>query len=132
MPNNRFNLLFNIAIPKLKSPVCPPSYAILRPVYLIPISSRAIILFSALKRLRLVPEASQREMLWPEQFFSYLNRRFIPLNSWLLMVISGLCFIITFQSWDLDSVCQWCGRPGFNPRSCHTKDFKNGTWYLLA
>ena len=22
--------------------------------------------------------------------------------------------------------------PGLNPRSCHTKDFKNGTWYLLA
>ena len=21
---------------------------------------------------------------------------------------------------------------GFNPRSSHTKDFKNGTWYLLA
>ena len=27
---------------------------------------------------------------------------------------------------------QWSGRPGFNPRSHHTKDFKNGTWYLLA
>ena len=24
------------------------------------------------------------------------------------------------------------GRLGFNPRSCHTKDFKNGTWYLFA
>ena len=23
-------------------------------------------------------------------------------------------------------------RPGFNPQSCHIKDFKNGTWYLLA
>ena len=22
---------------------------------------------------------------------------------------------------------QWPGRPGFNPRSSHTKDFKNGT-----
>ena len=30
------------------------------------------------------------------------------------------------------SVCQWSGRPGFNPRLRHTKDFKNGTWYLLA
>ena len=30
------------------------------------------------------------------------------------------------------SVRQWSGRPGFNPRSDHTKDFKNGTWYLLA
>ena len=30
------------------------------------------------------------------------------------------------------SVRQWSGRPGFNFRSCHTKDFKNGTWYLLV
>ena len=30
------------------------------------------------------------------------------------------------------SVRQWPGRPGFNPRSSHTKDFKNGTWYHLA
>ena len=27
------------------------------------------------------------------------------------------------------SVCQWSGRPGFNPRSRHTKDFKK--WYLI-
>ena len=25
------------------------------------------------------------------------------------------------------SVRQWLGRPGFNPRSCHTKDSKKGT-----
>ena len=25
------------------------------------------------------------------------------------------------------SVRQWLGRPGFNPRSSHTKDSKNGT-----
>ena len=30
------------------------------------------------------------------------------------------------------SVPQWSGRPGFNPRSRHTKDYKNGTWYLLV
>ena len=30
------------------------------------------------------------------------------------------------------SVRQWSRRPGFNPRSRHTRDFKNGTWYLLA
>ncbi len=30
------------------------------------------------------------------------------------------------------SVRQWSGRPGFNPRLCHTKDFKNGTLYLLS
>ena len=32
----------------------------------------------------------------------------------------------------LSSVHQWPGRSGFNPRSSHTKDLKNGTWYLLA
>ena len=26
------------------------------------------------------------------------------------------------------SVCQWSRRPGFSPRSSHTKDSKNGTW----
>ena len=25
---------------------------------------------------------------------------------------------------------QWSGRPGFNPRSHHTKDFKK--WYLIS
>ena len=30
------------------------------------------------------------------------------------------------------NIQQLSGRPEFNPRSCHTKDFKNGTWYLLA
>ena len=29
------------------------------------------------------------------------------------------------------SVRQWPGRPGFNPRSSHTKDSKNGTWCPL-
>ena len=29
-------------------------------------------------------------------------------------------------------ICQGAGRPGFNPRSRHTKDFKNDIWYLLA
>ena len=30
------------------------------------------------------------------------------------------------------SVHQWPRRPGFNPRSSHTKISKNGTRYLLA
>ena len=30
------------------------------------------------------------------------------------------------------SVCQWTGRLGFNSRSSHTKDSKNGTWCHLA
>ena len=29
-------------------------------------------------------------------------------------------------------VRQWSGRHGSNPRSTHTKDFLNGTGYLLA
>ena len=32
----------------------------------------------------------------------------------------------------MSSVCQWSGRLGFNHRSSHIKDSKNGTWYLLA
>ena len=36
--------------------------------------------------------------------------------TWIVFVIEG----------------RWPGRPGFNPRSSHTKDFKNGTWYHLA
>ena len=31
-----------------------------------------------------------------------------------------------------EKVRQWSGRPGFSPRSSHTKDSKNGTWCLLA
>ena len=27
---------------------------------------------------------------------------------------------------------QWSRRPGLNPRSSHTKDFKKGTWYLFS
>ena len=30
------------------------------------------------------------------------------------------------------SVHQWPGRPGFNPKSSHAKDVKNGTWFRLA
>ena len=29
-------------------------------------------------------------------------------------------------------VRQWSGRPGFNPKSSHTNDSKNGTWCFLA
>ena len=29
-------------------------------------------------------------------------------------------------------VHQWSGRPGFNPRPRKSKDFKDGTWYLLV
>ena len=32
----------------------------------------------------------------------------------------------------LYSLHQGSGRPGFNPKSSHTKDLKNGTWYLFA
>ena len=31
-----------------------------------------------------------------------------------------------------ESVCKWPGRPGFNPRSSHSKDSKNGSSCLLA
>ena len=36
---------------------------------------------------------------------------------------------VPFQTtqFSVSSVRQWPGKPGFNPRSSHTKDFKNGT-----
>ena len=40
-------------------------------------------------------------------------------------------FLKILYSWP-SSVHQWPGRPGFNPRSSHTKDSKNGTWCHLA
>ena len=36
---------------------------------------------------------------------------------------------VSLPSWQ--SVRRWSRRPEFNPRSRHTKDFKNVTWYLL-
>ena len=49
----------------------------------------------------------------------------------------SLCFSLIFILWssEIYSVVhyrQWSGRPVFKSRSRHTKDFKNGTWYLLA
>ena len=38
----------------------------------------------------------------------------------------------TLKKTNQQGVHQWSGRPGFNPRSGHTKDFKNGTLYLFA
>ena len=43
------------------------------------------------------------------------------------MTYGYLIFSITSRT-SLNTVRQWSRRPGFNPRSCHTKDFKNGTW----
>ena len=34
---------------------------------------------------------------------------------------------LSSDSGNESSVRQWPGRPGFNPRSSHTKDSKNGT-----
>ena len=42
-------------------------------------------------------------------------------------------YIYIYNKYILDIyVRQLPGRPGFNPRSSHTKDSKNGTWCLLA
>ena len=32
-----------------------------------------------------------------------------------------------YQIGILETIRQWSGKPGFNPRSSHTKDSKNGT-----
>ena len=39
------------------------------------------------------------------------------------------CFFFKFFNIASSFFHQWSGRPGFNPRSRHTKDFLNGTWY---
>ena len=39
----------------------------------------------------------------------------------------GISTIVGYLMSNPLSVRQRSGRPGFNPRSCHTKDFKNGT-----
>ena len=39
----------------------------------------------------------------------------------------NICIYSTGHWHNGSSVRQWPGRPGFNSRSCHTKDSKNGT-----
>ena len=62
------------------------------------------------------------------------------LNNFYRIIIVYLHTIIWFQETNNNnpsetiiattcSVHQWFGRPGFNPRSRHTKDFKK--WYLI-
>ena len=48
---------------------------------------------------------------------------------------SKLLAFLYERNWSLDlreSVYQWPGWPGFNPRSSYTKDLKNNIWYPLA
>ena len=47
------------------------------------------------------------------------------------LITASSTFLCNFMLSGL-SVRQWSGRPGFDPRSSHTKDFKNSTWYRLA
>ena len=50
-----------------------------------------------------------------------------PLDSLWPRVVAPDMVLSMGQIELFDSVRQWPGRPGFNPRSSHTKDFKNGT-----
>ena len=64
------------------------------------------------------------------KFWDYLNENFSSYK-----ITKWYKFFLKKEAGSLargESVGQWTGRPGFNPRSRHTKDFKNGTWYLLA
>ena len=58
---------------------------------------------------------------WKHQTFSI---EFIDFCFWfipfLLSYISPVKYVFVYN-------CQCSGRSGFNPRPCHTKDFKNGT-----
>ena len=48
------------------------------------------------------------------------------------VAVKNLSFVL-FEDFGLvGSVRQSSGIPVFNPRSRHTKNFKTGTWYLLA
>ena len=73
-----------------------------------------------------------------ETFFFYKNSEAKKEKScliWILHYGSLHCYILISglqQTYILVTVCQWSGRPGFNPRLHHTKNIKNGTWYLLA
>ena len=60
----------------------------------------------------------------------------------LLLLLLGIIFVCIYQKILCIGPCYhevtgslalWveCS-PMVNPRSCHTKDFKNGTWYILA
>ena len=50
-----------------------------------------------------------------------------PLQSPHMNPIENVWKIIGEKAQNRNPVCQWSRRPGFNPRSSHTKDFKNGT-----
>ena len=45
-----------------------------------------------------------------------------------------VCVCVCVYYWLIGLVARvfasWSGRPAFDPRSCNTKDYKNGTWYL--
>ena len=71
----------------------------------------------------------------PDQYtkivFSFFSLQFLGSTS--LQWYCVLRDTIISSLWPSElSVCQWSGWPGFNPRSCYSKDFKNGTWYLFA
>ena len=51
------------------------------------------------------------------------------LNSNLLLIWGGN---LAINKATRPIVCQLSGKEGFNPRSSHTKDLKNGTWCRLA
>ena len=44
-----------------------------------------------------------------------------------IIIFPGSNIVLSKKKIRVDSLRQWLGRPGFNPRSSHTKDFKNGS-----
>ena len=67
-------------------------------------------------------------------FLKPVRNFLINLNPYILMkgffpAVKGLAIVWNLQEW---IVHQWSGIPGFNPRSSHTKDSKDGTWCLLS
>ena len=50
----------------------------------------------------------------------------------ILNLVKKCCNFFTSKIVKSKCIRQWSVITGFNPGSRHTKDFKNGTWYLLA
>ena len=73
---------------------------------------------------------------WISKKKKYIKQNFHLFLTMLLkfkVILTRIGQVIRWQNFiKFFFIIYMSGRPGFNPRLCHTKDFKNGTWYLLA
>ena len=69
---------------------------------------------------------------WQEDLNVFTETKSILQSSTKHAYIYIYIYIVYQLIFQVDSVQQWSGRLGFYPRLSHTKDFQNGTWYLLT